>query len=1626
MSDAMISLSAEDFGSENAVTLDTILANSHPLMVEAFYLAAVPKWYNVSLLQAIRNQDDGREEGLITRLEQYSFVSALGQQAGLEPAYCVRPEERSLLQNRWIAEDPQAYRDAHNRALNFWETHPDPNSFAQAQNCLYHQFFVDHNVAIRDLITLFRTYTNDRQLPATERLLSTAGEACTYLALLDPDLTSGLDNLITYLKARLAQLRGQWESSLALLDSLESASAQDLPAYVARAYGYALVADGNYVEAIQKFTEALALFDRQGITFIDPQNMENDRAYTLIALGDAYVGLAISVRGRLDQKQPRATFQHYLSDFSTLFSSLPLVFYLTPTLGWRVWHPRFWPVLRDLDWIVARLFVNGVRYYREADRLLEKYGTPDEGVVADERLARLALALGDAEQAEQLFLRLSAEVEAPLSDYHQATVSVGLGETYLQMHSSRYALKPLREALPVLATYEDRELEVRARDLLGRALLDMGEPAEALPHLAAAQDRYQAKEMWTEATRLTEYVEIWEQQQPKKVADPVRTRVKALVDNLQKRQYIGVFQHRLPIYFRRFVLVVLPVVLMIAQLLTITVETGSGLMPEIHFQPAPLLSPDQAVKTNLNLGVAAAHITVLDATDVVLLWAIGLFVGYLLISLLSGLAIILFTKPRTVQARGRAATVCFGPQAITVGRANAARTLRWAEISRFVKANVCLWARPIRNSSAFGLESAQGCLVVRGNTSRYAHVRAQVAQLVAPAARVVNLDYAIARSKMGLLFVLNLVAIGLFDLLAQVAPAVLFKRILGTIYSLADLYPYLFLGAVIAWLWWVVVQPVRQRVRLWPRRHFVLWILGLGLLLTLIQILLRFRPLLTVVNVYPPLIAIVMLASAGIAMWYARVAGQRLYPLYVRVGTAIVALLACGLLLTVMGRDVSAYHHLVAGHALRDQALNDDVAIRADYVIESALDAYKRASEMGSRKVWGIDPRSAARIPFGIPAPDTFTWLSALTSQASAQVRLGRYDDAIRNYTQALTYLDSSDRIYAWRALALQGVTPMAVAQSTVAVDGLSYERAIADLNKAIELNPDKVVYFLWRGAAQQALWRFDDALYSYDHALQCEAGHRTICLTDVQREHALTGKGWTNYVRSDYQEALDLFRQAKEVNSESASAWVGEGYALYALGYYEDILPIWKKASELDPKDATILISLGTLYWKFGKESETLHRDRCEDYRQSVDYFVQATDRANLHPQLDEDVAYTYRSRAQVLYLLSAAHCSDSDVEMLKQAVASYSEAIQLDPGNAFYWQMRGRLIYPLWVKLDKQSGGTDPALVDWVLRGMDDLEKAIELDPVDDHDRDYIPQAFKWNFMLPLLKSGLPALLEGDIAGAVACYGRGLDPEAATVDTAAKLAMIAMTRDDVPEAARRFNDVVRYVAVDSKQYAYITILRDHLQALWAIKSVTGNALLVEMEAQLPAQLEMYPDLKSNGYFWRYRAWFKYHVGLSAFRLGAEADAEALLQSGKADAKRASGLSGEHAAVFTYLDESAWGWYHLERGNDYAAQARFLAALADYEAAFTLITPRLNPDAPAEKTQAAFSAGLTALRLGQPERAAQWYDKAIALLEAYKANTGVQGALVPAIDALKSLLEENPALEADGKPILEKLEALR
>lgn len=1380
---------SSDVTATTATYLERILDEVHPMMAEALYLAAVPVWFNADLFAAMRQVEDGRNEGLIERLLRYSFVRTLSTTEDETATYAIRPDERVFLQRRWIARDRTAYLTAHQRALAYWQNQPDPNPQRQRRLLLYHLLFVDQTAGINFLIDSFRLYHKERQITEIERLLDTVTDARFYLVVLKQDLTL-LDDLLRHMWARVNQLRGLWPSSLQTLAELRAKPTLSpvLRPYVIRAHGESLAQLGQFVEAIAAYQETLTLFDAEEQRLRQPENapaaqpeavtsvtdlarIQIERAYTRLALGDAYVGLAEATREHNPPAMPEPSNRlHQLRDFAIFLLSLPLLVYMSFYLGRRVWHPRFWPILLNLDWIVTRLFVSGANQYKQADRLLEQHAEPAESVAADEKLAYLYLSLDDNQQAETLFRRLLAEEDAPLGSYRRLSVNLGLAEALLGQGQPEAARHYAEEALAEIDQYEDDALEGRARVLLaeahlGLAATDASEVQSAILQFERALGLFQQQndEIWvTEiADRLyaiTHDARLDENQQ--EAARRVATAVSEFTYPIR-------YRHPATVIFRHAVFILLSIVIFLLPLYTIRLDTGSLVSPAITFKgrefvlwPALIVEELDATQSNPDAeiesdapavgntaaplqfrpAIADAGLTVnaIPAADtgVALQLGIILLLGYVLLSTAVGIAALVFTPLPTLQRGGRG-RVRLNSHRLAVGE----NQIAWDDITQMVTADLMLVREPLPDDANFALNSQQTQVIVPGSTARYDIVRQRAASYLPTTLPRQDLSYKLVYSKMGVWYIGTAALLTVLALLGSRFPTLLNFDFPGTPYSLADLYPYLYLGLFVPPLWAFVLRPLQIRHHMFQRSRLALWLGLAGLFLLVLRLGSLFFPWFTMPDIYPSLGILLVIGGVTRALWQTRVPASQppTYPLALRLGGLLLAVFT----LFVMGghllREVSSYHFLIVGNSLRDRSLAQTEEDTAVALANDALTTYSRAIEIAQRKVLGlVDTRSAVQLLAPILRPTQSVWFQAVLNRAAIHMQLGDFDAALADYDQLTTYATTTE-LLASRNLARLGVSTQADAEAP------DFQTILKEQGQLIANQPNNAYYWLWRGVTYHILGDVAAAETNYQAALDI-TGERAL---DTQSQvQAWTGLGWLAYGQNRYEAAVERFETAVALNDRSAEAYLGLGFSYYSLRDYDKARQAWEKTAELAPNEPTIYVSLGTLHWRLGMLQDgqnSLAQDRCADpnlseaqklasaaeLKLAIENFQTAI---SLPGRAPADIAETYQSLARVQYLLRS--CPGYDlVDVLKGTIDSYSAAIELDPTNANYWHVRGRTAYGIWLNL---PAGTGPSARVWLFDALDDTKAALALNP--DDFGDYQPN--RWRELI------YPRATEGSLA--------------------------------------------------------------------------------------------------------------------------------------------------------------------------------------------------------------------------------------------------------------------------------------
>jgi tetratricopeptide (TPR) repeat protein len=226
------------------------------------------------------------------------------------------------------------------------------------------------------------------------------------------------------------------------------------------------------------------------------------------------------------------------------------------------------------------------------------------------------------------------------------------------------------------------------------------------------------------------------------------------------------------------------------------------------------------------------------------------------------------------------------------------------------------------------------------------------------------------------------------------------------------------------------------------------------------------------------------------------------------------------------------------------------------------------------------------------------------------------------------------------------------------------YQQAIADFDRAIELDPTDVITYINRGRLYFGLKKYEETIASLERALELdpENGTAYYYLGLVYRD------------LNEYQQAIAKFDRIVELNPNSPLAYHRRGSTFFLFEECQQAIADFDHALELDPDFVVANLDRGWAY---------LHLK--EERRAIADF-----DRA-LELDPNSIRAYVYRGQAY-----STAEL-DMSLRDYQRAIADFNCALELDPQSAFAYHCRGR---------------TYLALGEYQ-QAIDDFNHVLELDP-------------------------------------------------------------------------------------------------------------------------------------------------------------------------------------------------------------------------------------------------------------------------------------------------------------------------
>ncbi len=191
------------------------------------------------------------------------------------------------------------------------------------------------------------------------------------------------------------------------------------------------------------------------------------------------------------------------------------------------------------------------------------------------------------------------------------------------------------------------------------------------------------------------------------------------------------------------------------------------------------------------------------------------------------------------------------------------------------------------------------------------------------------------------------------------------------------------------------------------------------------------------------------------------------------------------------------------------------------------------------------------------------------------------------------------------------------------------WKRAASELDRALELNPSYATAHMWRATHHTALGRFNDALAEVRRAIELDP-LSMIILTDMGKDL---------YLARRYDEAIDQYKKSLQVDANFAIAHKGLAEVYVQKGMNDEAVAEIEKAIELSGRSIFILDDLGYIYARAGKRDDAMKMLEDLD-RIAADEYVPAYCRVVFYAALgDKEKALTwlekaYEERSFLVYL--------------------------------------------------------------------------------------------------------------------------------------------------------------------------------------------------------------------------------------------------------------------------------------------------------------------------------------------------------------------------------------------------------
>ena len=190
---------------------------------------------------------------------------------------------------------------------------------------------------------------------------------------------------------------------------------------------------------------------------------------------------------------------------------------------------------------------------------------------------------------------------------------------------------------------------------------------------------------------------------------------------------------------------------------------------------------------------------------------------------------------------------------------------------------------------------------------------------------------------------------------------------------------------------------------------------------------------------------------------------------------------------------------------------------------------------------------------------------------------------------------------------------------------------------------------------------KYDDAINAFDKAIEL----------NPQLADAWNNKGIALKAQNKYDEAIVASDKAIELNPRLAKTWYNKGLALGNQGKYDEAIQVYNRAIEIDPKDADVCYNKGMALRLLGRTTKadaTLAHAKRKLNSKGNDLF-------DLEKYAEAIKAYDIALAADPKYVNAWINKGTAffRLDRYDEAIAAFNQVIKMDPKHADAWHRKG-----------------------------------------------------------------------------------------------------------------------------------------------------------------------------------------------------------------------------------------------------------------------------------------------------------------------------------------------------------------